>query len=358
MPFDRDIAQRLHKIGRPVIVVANKVDHARHEEGVGEFHALGLGGPVTICALHGHGRTDLVERIMQRLPETHSLPIAPILKLAIVGRQNVGKSTLINTLAREERVIVSEMPGTTRDAVDVRFEREGRTFVAVDTAGLKRKSRLADSVEFYSLSRAYRAIRRCDVVIFMLDISTEISRLDKQLAGAIERDAKPCVLTVNKWDLAESRITTDQYVKYLNANLAGLAFAPMGFICAKDGKNVDETLRLAEALFRQSRHQVATAKLNEMIRLAVEAHPPGVRHGKRPKLFYATQIGVTPPTILVFASHPQLMDQQYTRYLANTLRTRLPFGEIPLRIIFRSRPGRKTRDTTPLPRRKARKRTK
>ena len=358
VPFDRDIALRLRTIDRAVLMVANKVDHASHEQGLGEFHTLGFGDPAAICALHGYGRSDLLDKVVPLLPETHSIQTEPLLKLAVVGRQNVGKSTLINTLAREERVIVSELPGTTRDAVDVRFEREGRTFMAVDTAGLKRKSRLADSVEFYSLMRAYRAIRRCDVVIFMIDIAAEISRVDKQLAAAIERNVSPCVIAVNKWDLAESKFTTDQYTRYLNDRLTGLAFAPISFICATDGRNIDDTLTLAETLFETSRHQAPTAQLNEMIHDAVRANPPHVRHGKRPKLFYATQIGTAPPVILIFAAHPHLIDQQYTRYLANFLRKHPPFSEIPLRIVFRSRPRREANDAGPPPETKRRRRHK
>ncbi|MBL7133028.1 MAG: ribosome biogenesis GTPase Der [Phycisphaerae bacterium] len=337
LPLDRDTARRLRQIGRDVLVVANKVDDASHEPAIAEFHALGYGAPLPICALQGYGRADLLDEVTRRLPEKHALPAEPVLRLAILGRQNVGKSTLINTLADEERMIVSEVPGTTRDAVDVRFEREGRTFVAVDTAGLKRKSRVADSIEFYSLARAHRAIRRCDVALHMTDVTADLSRVDKQLAAAVERECKPCVIAVNKWDLADKAITTDAYIKYLNAHLAGLAFAPVSFISARDGRNVDATLQLIQTLFDQSRGQVQTAELNEVLQRATEAHAPPARHGKRPKLFYATQIGIGPPTFLLFASHPRLISGQYTRYLANYFRAHLPFPEVPLRIVYRAR---------------------
>ena len=190
LPLDEEIGRRLRRTGREVLLVANKVDHPSHESKAMEFHALGFGEPIFLCALRGDGRLELLSELTRRLPKAHAVPAEPVLRLAIVGRQNVGKSTLINTLAHEERVIVSESPGTTRDAVDVRFERGGRTFVAVDTAGIKRKSRLADSVEFYSLTRAYRAIRRCDVALHMLDVTAEVSRVDKQLAATIEGEAK------------------------------------------------------------------------------------------------------------------------------------------------------------------------
>ena len=347
LPLDEEIARQLRKIDRNVLLVANKVDHPTHEEQAIEFHALGFGRPISLCALHGYGRSDLLAELAQHLPETHAVHAEPVLRLAIVGRQNVGKSTLINTLAQEERLIVSELPGTTRDAVDVRFDRGGRIFVAVDTAGLKRKSRVADSVEFYSLARAYRAIRRCDVVLHVLDVTTDISRVDKQLAAVIEREFKPCVFTVNKWDLVGERFTTGKYVDYLNDQLTGFSFAPLSFVSAQDGTNLDATLALAEALFEQSRHQVSTAELNTAMQRAEEAHAPQVRHRKRPKLFYATQIAVAPATFLIFASHAQLITAQYTRYLANYFRAHLPFPEVPLRIIFRARKrGKKGSDQT------------
>ena len=336
-PADEDIARQLRRIGRPMLLVANKTDHPRHEQAAVEFHALGFGSATPVSALHGYGRTDLLDEVVRLLPATHAVPAEPVLRLAIVGRQNVGKSTLINTLTQEERVIVSEIPGTTRDAVDVRFERKGRTFLAVDTAGLKRKSRLRDSVEFYSLTRAYRAIRRCDVAFHMMDARADIARVDKQLAGAIDREAKACVIAVNKWDLAKEKITPDQYIKYLNAQLPGLAFAPVSFISALKATNIDETLDLAESIFEQARHQVPTPELNAAMQKAAQAHPPPIRHGKRPKLFYATQIAVAPPTFLIFAGNPQCISAQYTRYLQNYFRAHLPFPEVPIRIIFRAR---------------------
>ena len=354
LPLDKDIARRLRQIERDVLVVVNKVDDATYDDAVFEFHALGYGSPQSLCAAQGYGRTDLLDAILARLPERHVAVGAPALKLAIVGRQNVGKSTLINTLAREERVIVSSLPGTTRDAVDVRIERNGRTLVAVDTAGLKRKSQVADSIEFYSLNRAYRAIRRCDVVLQMIDVTANLSRIDKQLAAAIERECKPCILGVNKWDLARERITPKQYIKYLGSHLTGLAFAPVSFLCASDGRNVNQTINLVESIYAQSRRQVTTGKLNEVLKEAVQLQSPRVKHNKRPKFFYATQIGVAPPTFLIFASHPQLIEKQYTRFLANYFRAHLPFPEVPLRIVFRARKregskGSKLKDTRPQP---------
>lgn len=340
MPLDKEIGARLRKLRRPVLLVANKVEHRKHEEASAEFYALGFGAPILVSALNGNGRTALLAELTQRLPETHARPSAPVLKLAVVGRQNVGKSTLVNTLVGEQRVIVSDIPGTTRDAVDVRFEHNGRTFVAVDTAGVKRHSKGGDSIEFYGLVRAYRAIRRCDVALLMIDATWDISRVDKRLASAIEENSKPCVITVNKWDRVAGRFTTEEYVRYLGAHLRGLSFAPVSFISAKEKTNVERTLGLAQALFKQAGCRVSTPELNEVLHRASEAKEPEGARGKRPRLFYGTQIAVAPPTFLIFASHPQLISAQYTRYLANSFRRHLRFPEIPLRIVYRARTRR------------------
>jgi GTP-binding protein len=319
------------------MLVANKVEHPKHEAAAAEFYTLGFGAPFFVSALNGTGRTDLLTELTNRLPETHARPPEPVLKLAVVGRQNVGKSTLVNTLVGEQRVIVSDIPGTTRDAVDVRFEHNGQTFVAVDTAGLKRHSKGGNSIEFYGLVRAYRAIRRCNVALLMIDATWDISRVDKRLATAIEESSKPCVITVNKWDRVGSKFTTEEYVEYLGAHLHGLSFAPVSFISAKENTNIERTLDLAQALFKQAGRQVGTPELNDVLHRAAEAKAPEGSHGKRPRLFYGTQIAVAPPTFLIFASHPQLISAQYTRYLANDFRRHLPFPEVPIRIVYRAR---------------------
>ena len=337
MPLDEEIGARLRKLRRPVMLVANKVEHPKHEAAAAEFYRLGFGAPFFVSALNGTGRTDLLTELTNRLPETHARPSEPVLKLAVVGRQNVGKSTLVNTLVGEQRVIVSDIPGTTRDAVDVRFEHNGQTFVAVDTAGLKRHSKGGNSIEFYGLVRAYRAIRRCNVALLMIDATWDISRVDKRLATAIEESSKPCVITVNKWDRVGSKFTTEEYVEYLGAHLHGLSFAPVSFISAKENTNIERTLDLAQALFKQAGRQVGTPELNDVLHRAAEAKAPEGSHGKRPRLFYGTQIAVAPPTFLIFASHPQLISAQYTRYLANDFRRHLPFPEVPIRIVYRAR---------------------
>jgi len=336
MPLDEKIARSLRPQGKAVILVVNKVDSRKEDAAVPAFHELGFGEPSPISALHRTGRTDLLDRIVRMLPERTAHIEEPALKIAIVGKQNVGKSTMINTLAREERVIVSETPGTTRDSVDVEFELEGKRFVAIDTAGIKKKKRLRDSIEFYSLCRSERAIRRCDVALLMLDAATEITNVDKQIARYIEEHVKPCVIVTNKWDLAEERgIEPERYVEYIRAKLPGLDYAPLSFTSAMTGKNVLETVKLAEELHEQAKRRVPTAELNRVIEEVQKARPPERKRNKQPKIFYGTQVGVTPPTIVLFAKHHDLITKNYLRYLANSFRKHLPFPEIPIRIYLR-----------------------
>jgi len=335
-PMDLHVAQRLRREGRPILLVVNKVDDARHEQNVGEFYRLGLGDPVLVSALHRHGRSELLDRVLAETPVRSLQTPPPELRIAAVGRQNVGKSTLINTLANEERVIVSEMPGTTRDSIDVHFELDGRSFVAIDTAGVKRRTRLKDSVEFYSFTRTDAAIRRADVVLFMIDVTMEITRMDMRIGHRVEELGKPCVIVVNKWDLSTGFEPKD-YTAYLNDHLPMLHYAPVSFICARDGLHVRETIALAQALHRQAQTQVATSRLNNLLAEAQKVRRPAVRKNQAPRILYGTQVGTCPPTFLLFASHPELITKQYTRFLAGFLRERLDCHEVPLRILYRSR---------------------
>jgi GTP-binding protein len=335
-PMDQRVAERLRRENRPVLLVANKVDSPRHQDYLGDFFKLGAGDPVAVSALNGIGRSDLLDRILERTPRSAARPAPPDLFIACVGRQNVGKSTLINTLAREDRVIVSEIPGTTRDSIDVRFAMDGRSYVAIDTAGVKRRSRIEDSVQFYSFARTDAAMRRADVVLFMLDATAKVSRQDQRIGHRIEELGRPCVIVVNKWDLAQT-ITTEDYRKYLDAHLHMLSYAPVSFISARDGDNVRETIALGRAIHDQSRVEVPTSELNRLVLEAQKARMPERREGVQPHILYATQVSASPPTFLLFASHPHLIGEQYSRYLMNFLRGRLPCAEVPLRLFYRTR---------------------
>jgi GTP-binding protein len=348
MPLDSAVAEWLRKSSRPVLLLANKVDSHTAKVDLGEFHKLGFGAPLAVSALHRAGEHELRSRIVESLgplSETAS-PQDPVMKLAVVGRRNVGKSTFINALAGQERVIVSEIPGTTRDAVDVRFEQDGRTYMAIDTAGVRKKSKLGDDIEFYSFHRAELSIRRADVVLFLMDATQDVGGVDKRLGAYIAGQSKPCILVVNKWDLARDRAGTEAYGEYLLKTLPGLEYAPIAFTTAREGKNVQSVIDLASSLFKQARTRVTTADLNAVIEEIATEVVPRPRRGSAPvKIFYGTQVSVEPPTLVFFINDPSRVTPSYVRFLLNRLRERLPFSEIPIRISFRGRraTGEKTR---------------
>ena len=344
-PFDEEIARRLRRTGKPVVLVANKADHPRQEADATEFAQLGYGSAIPVSAIQRQGRGRILDALAPHLPESEEGPPQPQMKLAIVGRRNVGKSTLVNRLAGGERVIACELAGTTRDAVDVLFEFDGKSFVAIDTAGLRKRSRLDGTVDFYGYSRAQRSVRRADVVVLMLDAGSEVSELDKRMAQYIANQHRPCIFAVNKWDLAKD-VSTEQFTKYLNDRLRVMPYAPIVYISAQSGFNVRNTIRLALSLFEQARQRVTTGQLNRTLQAALEERRPPARRNVVPKIYYATQTGVAPPTLDVFVNDPSLFDRNYQRYLENRLREALPFSEIPIRLFFHKRRGTRKRQPT------------
>lgn len=338
LPEDRRIAARLRGLQKPVVLVANKVERPADEAAVAEFAALGFGAPCPASAAHARGLVRVLDAIVAAIPpDLHGQEPSVAMRLAIVGRRNVGKSTFVNAIAGQERMIVSELPGTTRDSVDVRFEKDGKTFVVIDTAGIHRERHLRSSVDFYSLVRARRSIARADVVLFMLDVTLDIVELDKQVAREIADQLKPCVIVVNKWDLAKGKITTGEYADYLEKTLPVLSYAPITFTTAAARRRVWPTIELAQQLYKQAHRRAPTAEVNRALREAVAARHPEPVGGRVAKLFYATQVAVAPPTIVVFASNPRGVTAAYRRYLENALRQRLPFPEVPIRVEVRPR---------------------
>jgi len=357
-PLDEQIARRLRPTSAPVLLVANKADNPQLEKGTIDFHALGYEPVLPVSAKHGRGRRDLLAAVLQRLPtDADETPDAVDMKIAIVGKRNAGKSTFINALTGEDRVIVSEIPGTTRDAVDIRFEKDGLTYVAIDTAGVRKRKSLKDDIEFYSLTRAMESIRRADVVLFLIDASTPISQVDKHLGAEIEKHMRPVVLVVNKWDLAKTHADTQTFADYLGKVMPGLSYAPLAFTTATAGRNILATIDLARTLVKQARTRVATADLNRVLQAAIAEKQPPSPTATLPKVYYATQVAVTPPTLVLFVNKPDLFSQTYRRFIENRMRDALPFAEVPLRILFRAhrpedeagkgRPGRGGRHTKP-----------
>ena len=345
MPLDLEVAQRLRYVNTPVILVMNKADTPELDQRGGEFYKLGRGKPIAVSTQQNRNKKGLLKLIEQMLPQGDDMkPADSVMKIAAVGRPNTGKSTFINTLARAERMIVSERPGTTRDSVDVHFELDGLPFTAIDTAGVKRKAKIRESLDFYSVHRAERSIRRADVVLLFIDPTQGISRLDKQMADYIAKQYKPCIFVVNKWDLMaggadESGIqgSMSKYAHVVQHAFRSMAYMPLAFITAKTGRNVKALLNLSQSMHKQAQRRVGTGTLNRVLREAVEAHPPASRDGRNARIYYATQVSSGPPTIVLFVNSTSLFDATYQRYLLNFFREKLPFHDIPIKLYLRSR---------------------
>jgi GTP-binding protein len=337
-PLDLEAARLLRGSPRPVVLVANKAEGAGRAVEASEFLRLGMPGePFAISAQNGEGLSPLYERIVELLPHapTEMPELKPVLKLAVVGRRNAGKSTLINAWAGEERMIVSEIPGTTRDAVDVLFERGGERFVAIDTAGVRKRNKLEDAIEFYGESRSRRAMRRADVVLLLFDVTQPLSGIEKRMARYALDRYKPVVLGANKWDLAKD-FEPEDFRAYLDEQLSGLSFAPVVFLSGLKRERVFDTLSLARELFEQSRLRVSTGELNRVLEEALTSRSPS-RRGHGVRMYYATQADIAPPTFVLFVNDKRLIGKHYLRYLQNRIREHLPLTEIPVRIVLRDK---------------------
>lgn len=348
-PLDQEVARRLHKVDKPVILAANKTDAPNLDNLANEFHALGRGKLVRVSTKQDRNRQELIDLIVERLPpplneEEEPLPTEPIMKVAIVGRRNVGKSTFVNTLAKAERMIVSPVAGTTRDSVDVRFELDGKAFIAIDTPGLRRRKSVRTDIDYYGTHRAQRSIRRADVVLLFLDAEQPISNVDKQLAKYIHDQYKPCIFVVNKWDRLQGKVHTSEWVDYLRENFRSMSYAPIAFITGMTGKNVKALLNHAQMLHKQSLSRVSTPELNRLVKAALQRNPPPLYQHKKAKIYYAAQIGVQPPTFLMMCNSPSAFGKTYLRYLVGVLRDQLEFGEVPLKLFLQKRARTDERD--------------
>lgn len=340
MHLDEQVVQRLRYIDKPVILVANKCDHEGIDPQTAEFYKMGRGKLICVSAQQNRHKDELMRMVLNRLPPADELEATPkdvTLKLAIVGRRNTGKSTFINALAEDERMIVSEVPGTTRDSVDVRFERDNLQFIAIDTAGVRKKRSIAGDIEFYSMARSERSIRRADVVLMFFDPKARISKVDKQLSEYILEQHKPAIFVVNKWDTMLPT-PTGRMVTYIRGTFPSLDFVPVAFVTAKEGRNVHAVLNLAQSLHKQSCHRIETGELNRAIQAAIEAAAPPMRQNRRAKIYYATQVATNPPTIVLFTNSPDLFDNTYHRYLMKEIRDKLgAFRDIPIKLHLRKK---------------------
>jgi GTP-binding protein len=339
LPVDDDqgVARLLLRSGVPFLFVANKVDGPRQEEDLGHLWSLGLGGPIPISALHGRGTGDFLDQLVELLPSGDETDAAPdiIASLAIMGRPNVGKSTLLNKLAGEQRVLVSEVPGTTRDPINLVLDLDGEPFEVIDTAGIKRRTRIKDDVEFYSVLRAREVLNQADVALLMVDGQRGATHQEQRLAEELVESGVGLVLLLNKWDQLEEeqRLHTEDSVA---DRLAFVGWAPVLRMSAKTGARMHRLPKAVRLVLDNRRRRIATPELNRLIRTWQSAHPPPMRKGKRPKIIYAVQAETEPPKIVLFVRGGDL-GPDYLRFLENRLRDSFDFTGTPIRIVTRRR---------------------
>jgi len=346
LPEDAEAAEVLRQTHKPVLLVANKVDDPRHMGGIYEFHALGLGDPLGVSAHHGTGTGDLLDEVVTLLPPAEEgAAEAAGTRVAVIGRPNVGKSSLVNAVLGEDRVIVAEQPGTTRDAVDTHLEYAGRRFVFVDTAGLRRPSRVGGAIERYSVSRTHAALERAEVAILVLDAAEGAPDQDQHIARDVVDAGRALVVAVNKWDLVPDDVKVrDAVLRSIRRALRFVAHAPLQTISAKERTGVRELLEVTTRVADAYALRIATGPLNRAVE-AVEAAtpPPADARGRRVKILYATQVRAAPPTIVLFVNDPELMPEQYLRHLERVLRRSFPLAGAPLRFVLRGRGARATK---------------
>jgi GTP-binding protein len=368
VPLDREVAQRLRASGKPVLVAVNKVDNARERASADEFAELGFEGIFPVTAIHGEGIEDLMNAAVAHLPEQaggESTHPTPALKLAIVGRPNVGKSSIINSLTQSQRVIVSPIPGTTRDAVDVPFEVETdgvrQRYVLIDTAGLRKTRRVNDSIEFFSVKRSEDSIARCDISVLVLDAESGIIEQDKKIADTIVENRKACIVVVNKWDLVDEHVrkareeeierrqdknrsrrkqmtTLSEFGQWVQERLFFLDYAPVIFTSAQSGFNLERLLEAVRYVAAQLLQRIPTAILNRTLHDAVERRQPVSAAGHRLKFFYATQVKESPPTFVLFVNRADLLSDPYKKYLQGELRKAFGYEGCPVVLVPRARP--------------------
>lgn len=337
---DQDVASMLQKSGKPVILCVNKCDSVgAPDPEFYEFYNLGMGDPIAVSAVHGHGTGDLLDAVIAYFPpESEEEEEDDTIKVAVIGKPNVGKSSLINRISGQERAIVSDTAGTTRDATDTRIENQYGKFTFIDTAGIRRKSKVTDAIEKYSIIRARTAVERANVCVIMIDATEGFTEQDSKVAGIALDQGKGCIVVVNKWDAVEKDGNTmREYKEKLAVDFAFMKFAPFVFISAKTGQRVDRLFEQIAYVYAQSTMRISTGKLNEILGAATARVQPPTDKGKRLKIYYMTQASVCPPTFVFFVNNAQLFHFSYQRYLENQIREVFGLEGTPVRFIIRER---------------------
>ncbi|MGP1382779.1 MAG: ribosome biogenesis GTPase Der [Thainema sp.] len=342
--LDQAIADWLRQQSVPVFLAVNKCESP--EQGLtqaAQFWELGLGEPYPVSGIHGSGTGDLLDKVIERLPSADEVTVDPEIKVAIVGRPNVGKSSLLNAFVGETRSIVSPISGTTRDAVDMTVERNGQIYRLIDTAGIRRKKQVEYGPEFFGVNRSFKAIRRADVVLLVIDALDGVTEQDQKLAGRIEDEGRACVVVVNKWDAVEKDShTIYDFQRVIESKLYFVGWAEKIFVSALTGQRVEKIIDLVDAAAEQHQKRISTSVINEVLEDAISWHtPPTTRQGKQGKIYYGTQVTSQPPTIALFVNDPKLFGDGYRRYVERQFRESLGFEGTPIRLLWR---GKKARD--------------
>jgi len=337
IPSDLEVADLLRPVKKPLLLVANKADNAKLEAEAVDFYRLGLDEPLVISAYHGRGTAELLDKVVSLLPSPVTVEAEPdILKVAVVGRPNVGKSMLLNALVGEKRTIVDDTPGTTRDAIDTLVDFGGQSVLLIDTAGIRRRGRIGAGVERYSVIRALRAVDRADVVLLVLDATEMITAQDMHIAGYIQQAAKGVVLVVNKWDLIDNKNLVE-WNRYIRGQFKFMAYAPVAYISAKYGQGVDKIMPQVSKVYQERFKRLSTAEVNNVVQQALATHNLPRIGSKQLKIMYATQAEVNPPTFIFFVNDAKLIHFSYKRYLENKLRESFGFTGTPLSLVFKTK---------------------
>lgn len=337
---DQSVAQMLQKSGKPIVLCVNKCDGlGENPPEIYEFYNLGLGDPIAVSSVHGHGTGDLLDAVFENMPDIDGESEEDdTVKVAIIGKPNAGKSSLVNKIAGENRVIVSDKAGTTRDAVDTPVTVDGKQYLLIDTAGIRRKSRVNDNVEKYSVLRAYMAVDRADVCVIMIDATEGFTEQDSKIAGYAHEQGKASVVAINKWDAIEKDDKTMQeFTKKLQVDLSFMSYAPLVFISAKTGQRIDKLFQLIDYTVEQNARRISTGRLNELLSYATARVQPPSDKGKRLKLYYLTQPSVKPPTFVCFCNKKELFHFSYQRYIENQIREAFGLDGTPVRMVIRER---------------------
>ncbi len=335
---DRYIAGLLQRSKKPIVLAVNQIDDTTRMMNIYEFYNLGIGDPIAVSGVHGIGVGDVLERCVELLPEENKNTRKEGIHIAVIGEPNVGKSSIVNAILREDRSIVSNIQGTTRDAIDTPFRFNGKPYVIVDTAGIRKRGRVYESVEKYSVLRAMSAIEKCDVALFLIDGEKGIREQDKHVAGYAYEAGKPMIIVVNKWDAVEKdEHTMVEFEEKVRNEFAYLSYAPILFVSAKTRQRVDTIIPEVDRVFENSTRRVSTNILNEVIADSQITTPAPARNGKRFRIYYATQVAIQPPTFVLSCNEPKLMHFTYQRFIENTLRRAFDFEGTPIHIIARKK---------------------